>query len=106
MIIVCHVGSNAIDSVLVEPNSRIGLDEVEVDFVAKEFSNVVHAIPADVSYVVCCVQVDLLDHCGPLQTQAPTVDSHVLGQSHGFQHLRSEHATVTNLDPLLETFVI
>ena len=47
---MCHVVANY--SVFIESNSRIGLDEVEVDFVAKEFSNVVHAVPADVSYIV------------------------------------------------------
>ena len=46
MIIVPHVCSSAYQSILVEPNSGISLDEVEVNFVAKEFPDIVHTIPA------------------------------------------------------------
>lgn len=48
----------------------------------------------------------VLDHGGTLQTQTPAEDAHVLGQAHGFQHLRTEHAAVANLDQLAEALVV
>lgn len=39
----------------------------------------------------------VFDHGRSLQAEAESVHSQVLGQSHGLQHLRSEHATVANL---------
>ena len=37
--------------VFVEPNSGIGLDEIEVDLMAEQFADVTHAIPEDVSII-------------------------------------------------------
>jgi hypothetical protein len=32
--------------------------------------------------------------------------SHILREAHRLEHLRSEHATVTNLDPLLQSGMV
>jgi len=45
------------------------------------------------------------DHRGPLEAEAPAMDANVLGESHGLEHLWSEHATVADLDPTLELWV-
>ena len=47
----------------------------------------------------------VLDHRWPLQTQAPTINPHVRRETHGLQHLRSEHATVAYFHPLVQPIV-
>jgi hypothetical protein len=92
--------------VFVEANRWIRLYEVEIDLVAEQFSDVGNAIPS------CCQQISIvhymysLDHGRSLKTQTPPIYSHILGQTHWLQHLRSEHATVTDLNPLLETIMV
>lgn len=39
--------------ILVEPDSWVGFDKVEVNFVAKKFTNVRHAIPRRSQYCSC-----------------------------------------------------
>lgn len=48
----------------------------------------------------------VLDHGGTLQTQTPAKDAHVLGKTHGLEHLRAEHATVANLDQFVQALVV
>mmetsp|Transcript_22505 Transcript_22505/g.36015 ORF Transcript_22505/g.36015 Transcript_22505/m.36015 type:complete len:502 (+) Transcript_22505:251-1756(+) len=67
------------------------LGAAKVDLVAEKV--------ADVGHIV-------LDHSGPLQTQAPGNDAHVVGQPHRPQHLWSEHARVSDLGPALQVRVI
>lgn len=47
----------------------------------------------------------ILHHSRPLQTQSKSINPHVLWQAHGLQHLWPEHATVSNLDPLVKANV-
>ena len=42
------------------------------------------------------------NHGWSLQAQTPAMNADVLREAHGFQHLRSEHTTVPNLNPLLQ----
>ena len=48
----------------------------------------------------------ILHHGRPLKRKSKSVHTHILGQAHGFQHLRPEHARVTNLEPLLQTSMV
>ena len=67
------------------------LRQTHIHLVAEQISNVVDAI---------------LDHGWSFQRQSPGNDAHVLRQTHGRQHLRLEHARVSNLRPLLEIRVV
>jgi hypothetical protein len=78
-------------SLLVEANSWLLLDPFQVDLVAEQLTDVRDAV---------------LHHGGSLERQSETVHAHVLGQAHGLQHLRTEHARVTNLEPALEALVV
>ena len=42
----------------------------------------------------------------PLQRQSPSNDINVFRKSHRQQHFRSEDSTVSDLDPLLQAFVV
>ena len=42
------------------------------------------------------------DHCGPFETDTPSVDVNVFGESHRFQHFGPEHPTVSDFDPSFE----
>lgn len=42
------------------------------------------------------------DHRRALQTQTEPVNANIFGEAHRLQHLGPEHATVTNLNPLVE----
>lgn len=46
---LCMVWFGRLALILLQPNSRVGLDEVEVDFMADQFSNVAHSVPGRVS---------------------------------------------------------
>jgi len=46
------------------------------------------------------------DHRGSFETDAPSVDVNVFGETHWFKHLRSEHSAVSDLDPFLEWRVV
>ncbi len=45
---------------------------------------------------------DVPDHCRSLEAEAPPVDMYIFREAHRLKHLRPEHATVANLDPLAE----
>lgn len=47
----------------------------------------------------------ILDHGGTLQSKTPSNDTDIRVQAHSLQHLRTEHARVSKLDPLLKTRV-
>ena len=47
----------------------------------------------------------ILNHRRSLQTQTPPINPHILRQPHRLQHLRSEHAAIANLDPLIQSLV-
>src|SRR5271155_4032030 len=48
----------------------------------------------------------LLDHSWPLQAQTPPIDSQIFRQSHRLQHLRPEHPTIPNFNPLFQPFMV
>lgn len=48
---------------------------------------------------------NILDHRRTFQAQPPPVHPHVLGQTHWLQHLRTEHAAVADLHPLIQPLV-
>lgn len=75
----------------VKSNGRIRLHESQIDLVPQQFSNVADLVS---------------NHGRPLQTQPPSMHSHVLRQPHSLQHLRTELARVSNLDPLAQTLVV
>lgn len=77
--------------VLVESDGGIALDEIEIDLVAEQVTDIAYGV---------------LDHGRTLKGETETVDAEVTGQAHGFEHLWSEHARVANLDPLTETVVV
>ena len=76
---------------LIETHSRQIPDPVQIDLVPEQLTN---------------VRDTVLHHGRALKGQTETVDAHVFGQTHGLQHLRSEHAGVTDLNPLLEALVV
>jgi len=49
---------------------------------------------------------DSLHHGRPLQRQTPTEDSDVGRDTHGLEHLRTEHSRVSDLDGLVELGVV
>jgi hypothetical protein len=42
------------------------------------------------------------NHSRTLKTDTPTIDMYILGEAHGLQHLRAEHTTVADFDPLFQ----
>ena len=73
--------ANVFISVFVEPDSRIRLNEIEVDFVAQEFADVAYTIP--ITPVSKWTSTDheghlnLLDHSWAFKTQSPAIDPQI-----------------------------
>ena len=86
--------------VLIQPNCSIALDELQIDLVTQQLSDV-PGIPVSGWELHKRMQGYLrdavLDHGRPFQGQTEAVNTHVLGQTHGLQHLGSEHAAVADL---------
>lgn len=84
---------------LVEPDGRSSPDLCDVDLVTDQSPDIVDSV----SVARTCIwvnfgreppisQIHSLDHGRSLERHSPTKDSHTLGQTHGFQHLWSEHS--------------
>jgi hypothetical protein len=84
---------------LVEPDGRSSPDLCDVDLVTDQSPDIVDSV----SVARTCIwvnfgreppisQIHSLDHGRSLERHSPTEDSHTLGQTHGFQHLWSEHS--------------
>ena len=76
--------------ILLQPDRRITLHKVQIHLMPQQLPNILDAV---------------LDHRRSLQTQTPTIDPHIRRQTHRLQHLRSEHAAVANLYPLIQPFM-
>ena len=73
---------------------------------SQKFPNVVHSIPGlKLVHTSPNFQGYILDHRRSFQTQAPTIDPHVLWQSHRLEHLRSKHATVPYFHPFIQAIM-
>jgi hypothetical protein len=79
------------DHLLIKAHSWLFPNPAQINLVSQQLPNVVNPI---------------LHHRGALKTQPETINAHILWQTHGLQHLRAEHATVTNLDPPVESLVL
>ena len=70
-----------------EPNSWRILHALDRHLVSNKAPNVADPVP---------------DHRRSFKTDTPPVDMDIFWESHRFQHFRSEHSTVSDLDPFLE----
>ena len=61
-----------------------------------------HLVTEEISNIANTV----VDHGGAFQAQTPGDDTHILGESHGTQHLWAEDTGVTDFDPFLELWVV
>ena len=75
---------------LLQPNRRITLHKPQIHLMPQQLPNIPNPI---------------LNHRRSLQTQSPSINPQILRQAHRLQHLRSEHAAIANLDPLIQSLM-